>query len=219
MLRPRRRRLHDAALPRRDPARLHAGDRRADRQLARVRAAGRAVATRGGHLVRVRRRPARSCPTFRLRPTTSSSATCTTPRRCRRACRTSRSPPRWPGSAARGIYAVNVADLAPLAFSRGQAATLRTAFDDVCLLVRPELLRGRRFGNVVLRRRRPRTGCLSPGWPRSSGGTASRPRSSAAPDSDLLTAGGPRGAALGCPSARRMRCVPRVGFEPTLSEV
>ena len=48
-----------------------------------------------------------------------------------------------------GIYAVNVADLAPLAFSRGQAATLRTAFDDLCLLVRPELLRGRRFGNVV----------------------------------------------------------------------
>ncbi|GAA2641819.1 fused MFS/spermidine synthase [Dactylosporangium fulvum] len=48
-----------------------------------------------------------------------------------------------------GIYAVNVADLAPLAFSRSQAATLRTAFDDVCLVVRPELLRGRRFGNVV----------------------------------------------------------------------
>jgi spermidine synthase len=48
-----------------------------------------------------------------------------------------------------GVYALNVADLAPLAFSRGQAATLRTAFDDVCLLVRPELLRGRRFGNVV----------------------------------------------------------------------
>ncbi|MEV0128284.1 fused MFS/spermidine synthase [Dactylosporangium sp. NPDC050688] len=48
-----------------------------------------------------------------------------------------------------GVYAVNVADVAPLAFSRGQAATLRTAFEDVCLLVRPELLRGRRFGNVV----------------------------------------------------------------------
>ncbi|HTJ40311.1 MAG TPA: fused MFS/spermidine synthase [Dactylosporangium sp.] len=48
-----------------------------------------------------------------------------------------------------GIYALNVADLAPLAFSRGQAATLRTAFADVCLIVRPELLRGRRFGNVV----------------------------------------------------------------------
>lgn len=48
-----------------------------------------------------------------------------------------------------GIYALNVADLAPLNFSRGQAATLRTAFADVCLIVRPDLLRGRRFGNVV----------------------------------------------------------------------
>nr|BFE66409.1 fused MFS/spermidine synthase [Dactylosporangium thailandense] len=48
-----------------------------------------------------------------------------------------------------GVYALNVADLAPLNFSRGQAATLRTAFADVCLIVRPELLRGRRFGNVV----------------------------------------------------------------------
>jgi spermidine synthase len=48
-----------------------------------------------------------------------------------------------------GIYTLNVADLAPLEFSRGQAATLRTAFADLCLIVRPELLRGRRFGNVV----------------------------------------------------------------------
>ncbi|MET7398660.1 fused MFS/spermidine synthase [Dactylosporangium sp. NPDC005572] len=48
-----------------------------------------------------------------------------------------------------GVFAVNVADLAPLEFSRGQAATLRTAFADVCLIVRPDLLRGRRFGNVV----------------------------------------------------------------------
>jgi hypothetical protein len=48
-----------------------------------------------------------------------------------------------------GVYALNVADLAPLTFSRGQAATLRTAFADVCLIVRPDLLRGRRFGNVV----------------------------------------------------------------------
>ncbi|GAA3451449.1 spermidine synthase [Dactylosporangium matsuzakiense] len=48
-----------------------------------------------------------------------------------------------------GVYALNVADLAPLAFSRAQGATLRTAFADLCLIVRPELLRGRRFGNVV----------------------------------------------------------------------
>jgi len=49
-----------------------------------------------------------------------------------------------------GLYAVNVADLPPLAFSRKQAATLRTAFGDVCVLAEPGLLRGRRFGNVVL---------------------------------------------------------------------
>jgi hypothetical protein len=45
---------------------------------------------------------------------------------------------------------VNVADLAPLTLSRTQAATLRTRFPDLCILVRPQLLRGRRFGNVVL---------------------------------------------------------------------
>jgi spermidine synthase len=49
-----------------------------------------------------------------------------------------------------GIYAVNLADLAPLSLSRSQAVTLRTSFSDLCMLVRPELLRGRRFGNVVL---------------------------------------------------------------------
>jgi spermidine synthase len=49
-----------------------------------------------------------------------------------------------------GIYAVNVADLAPLMLSRSHAATLRTSFPELCMLVRPELLRGRRFGNVVL---------------------------------------------------------------------
>ncbi|WP_432828372.1 spermidine synthase [Dactylosporangium sp. CA-092794] len=48
-----------------------------------------------------------------------------------------------------GIYALNVADLAPLTFSRDQAATLRTAFADLCLIVRSELLRGRRYGNAV----------------------------------------------------------------------
>jgi spermidine synthase len=50
----------------------------------------------------------------------------------------------------RGRYAVNVADLPPLAFSRVQAATLRTAFPDVCVIAEPRLLRGRRYGNVVL---------------------------------------------------------------------
>jgi spermidine synthase len=49
-----------------------------------------------------------------------------------------------------GVYAVNVADLPPLAFSRTQVATLRTAFPDVCVVGEPTILRGRRFGNVVL---------------------------------------------------------------------
>jgi spermidine synthase len=49
-----------------------------------------------------------------------------------------------------GLYAVNVADLPPLAFSRRQAATLRAAFRDVCVLAEPGMLRGRRYGNVVL---------------------------------------------------------------------
>jgi spermidine synthase len=49
-----------------------------------------------------------------------------------------------------GLYAVNLADLPPLAFSRTQAATLRTGFGDVCLIAEPGMLRGRRYGNVVL---------------------------------------------------------------------
>jgi spermidine synthase len=49
-----------------------------------------------------------------------------------------------------GLFAVNVADLPPLAFSRRQAATLRAAFPDVCVIAEPGMLRGRRYGNVVL---------------------------------------------------------------------
>jgi spermidine synthase len=49
-----------------------------------------------------------------------------------------------------GIYAVNVADMSPLSLSRSQVMTLRTSFPDLCMLVRPELLRGHRYGNVVL---------------------------------------------------------------------
>jgi hypothetical protein len=49
-----------------------------------------------------------------------------------------------------GTYAVNVADLPPLAFSKVQVATLHTAFADVGLIAEPGLLRGRRYGNVIL---------------------------------------------------------------------
>jgi spermidine synthase len=49
-----------------------------------------------------------------------------------------------------GYYAVNVADLPPLAFSRIQAATLRAIFPDVCVMAEAGTLRGRRYGNVVL---------------------------------------------------------------------
>lgn len=49
-----------------------------------------------------------------------------------------------------GWYAVNVTDLPPLAFSRRLAATLREVHAEVCLLAEPGLLRGRRYGNLVL---------------------------------------------------------------------
>jgi spermidine synthase len=49
-----------------------------------------------------------------------------------------------------GVYAANLADGPPLDFARGQVATLREAFPEVCLLAEPGVLRGRRFGNVVL---------------------------------------------------------------------
>jgi hypothetical protein len=49
-----------------------------------------------------------------------------------------------------GLYTVNVTDLPPLAFSRVQAATLAQVFGDVCVVAATGMLRGRRFGNVVL---------------------------------------------------------------------
>jgi spermidine synthase len=48
-----------------------------------------------------------------------------------------------------GVYACNVADGPPLTFARAQAATLRSVFRHVCLLVEPAILTGRRFGNLV----------------------------------------------------------------------
>lgn len=49
-----------------------------------------------------------------------------------------------------GLYAVNVADLPTLTLSRVQAATLRHSFTETCLIASSTLLRGRRYGNVVL---------------------------------------------------------------------
>jgi len=48
-----------------------------------------------------------------------------------------------------GVYLANVADGPALRFLRGQAATLRAVFGNVCLLAEPGTMRGRRFGNVV----------------------------------------------------------------------
>ncbi len=49
-----------------------------------------------------------------------------------------------------GLYGVNIADLPPLVFSRRQVATLSGAFGDVCVMAAPGMMRGKRFGNVVL---------------------------------------------------------------------
>ncbi|WP_042410994.1 spermidine synthase [Streptacidiphilus carbonis] len=49
-----------------------------------------------------------------------------------------------------GRYVVNITDGGRLDFARGQAATLREAFAEVALIADPVVLRGRRFGNLVL---------------------------------------------------------------------
>ncbi|MCW2944942.1 MAG: spermine synthase [Actinoallomurus sp.] len=49
-----------------------------------------------------------------------------------------------------GFYAANVADGAPLSFVRAQVTTLRAVFPEACLIADPAVLRGRRFGNLVL---------------------------------------------------------------------
>ena len=49
-----------------------------------------------------------------------------------------------------GIYAANLADAAPMDFGRAQLATVRSVFTDVCLIAEPAVLRGRRYGNLVI---------------------------------------------------------------------
>ncbi|MFS0691257.1 spermidine synthase [Streptomyces nitrosporeus] len=50
----------------------------------------------------------------------------------------------------KGIYAANLADAAPFAFLRTQLANFAEVFDDLALIAEPAVLRGRRFGNIVL---------------------------------------------------------------------
>ena len=49
-----------------------------------------------------------------------------------------------------GILLANIADGPGLAFARGQAATLQAAIGNVAALAEAQILKGRRFGNIVL---------------------------------------------------------------------
>lgn len=48
-----------------------------------------------------------------------------------------------------GLYAANLADGRDLAYTRGQMATLKRVFPDLCLIAEPGVLKGRYFGNLV----------------------------------------------------------------------
>jgi spermidine synthase len=49
-----------------------------------------------------------------------------------------------------GMYAVNVGDGPPLAHARGRVAAVRSVFAHTCLIAEGTVLRGRRFGNLVI---------------------------------------------------------------------
>jgi spermidine synthase len=49
-----------------------------------------------------------------------------------------------------GVYTANLADGAPLKFARAQAATVHAVYPHCALIAEPGVLRGRRFGNLVL---------------------------------------------------------------------
>ena len=49
-----------------------------------------------------------------------------------------------------GIYVTNVGDGPPLAHARARVATVRSVFPHACLIADPAVLRGRRFGNIVV---------------------------------------------------------------------
>jgi|SRR5271165_1318284 len=49
-----------------------------------------------------------------------------------------------------GTYAVNVGDGPPLAHARARLGAICSVFPEACLMAEPAVLRGRRFGNLVL---------------------------------------------------------------------
>ncbi|MFD0313572.1 spermidine synthase [Streptomyces flavalbus] len=49
-----------------------------------------------------------------------------------------------------GVYLANLADGAPFGFLRSQLATFAGVFEELALIAEPGVLRGRRFGNMVL---------------------------------------------------------------------
>jgi spermidine synthase len=49
-----------------------------------------------------------------------------------------------------GIFAANLGDGPPLTHARARVATVRAVFPHACLVADPAVLRGRRFGNLVL---------------------------------------------------------------------
>jgi hypothetical protein len=50
----------------------------------------------------------------------------------------------------RGVFLANVADGPPVIYSRRLVATIRTALPQVLVIAEPAVLKGRRFGNVVI---------------------------------------------------------------------
>jgi spermidine synthase len=49
-----------------------------------------------------------------------------------------------------GVYAANVGDGPPLAHARARAATVRSVFAHACVIAEAGVMRGRRFGNLVI---------------------------------------------------------------------
>jgi spermidine synthase len=49
-----------------------------------------------------------------------------------------------------GLFAANVGDGPPLDHARGRVAAVRSVFRHVCVLAEPAVLRGRRYGNLVV---------------------------------------------------------------------